>query len=156
MSNRSLFTVMNRWIILFVFACFSQAANAVLKIDITEGIEGATPIAIVPFQWNGSSRLRDADISGIVSSDLARSGKFSPVAEKSLLARPQRPEDIHFKTWRVAGVDHLVIGTVQMTANDRFKVDFVYSMFTVANRFLAIVLMQQVQLYARLHTRSAI
>jgi hypothetical protein len=29
-------TVMNRWILLFVVACFSQAANAVLKIDITE------------------------------------------------------------------------------------------------------------------------
>ena len=115
---------MNRWILLFFVACFSQAANAVLKIDITEGIEGATPIAIIPFQWNSAARLKDSDISEIVSSDLARSGKFSPVAEKSLLARPQRPEDIHFKTWRVAGVDHLVIGSVQMTANDSFKVEF--------------------------------
>jgi len=119
-----LITVMNRWILLFFIACFSQTANAVLKIDITEGIEGATPIAIIPFQWNSGTKLKDSDISGIVSSDLARSGKFSPVAEKSLLARPQRPEDIHFKTWRVAGVDHLVIGSVQMTANDRFKVEF--------------------------------
>ena len=117
-------TVMNRWIIILFVACFSQAANAVLKIDITEGVEGATPIAIIPFQWNTATRLKDSDISEIVSSDLARSGKFSPVAEKSLLARPQRPEDIHFKTWRVAGVDHLVIGSVQMTANDRYKVEF--------------------------------
>lgn len=117
-------TVMNRWILLFFAACFSQAANAVLKIDITEGIEGATPIAVIPFQWNSGTRLKDSDISGIVSSDLARSGKFSPVAEKNLLARPQRPEDIHFKTWRVAGVDHLVIGSVQMTANDMYKVEF--------------------------------
>ena len=117
-------TVMNRWILLFFVACFSQTANAVLKIDITEGIEGATPIAIIPFQWNSGTRLKDSNISEIVSSDLARSGKFSPVAEKSLLARPQRPEDIHFKTWRVAGVDHLVIGSVQMTANDSFKVEF--------------------------------
>ena len=117
-------TVMNRWILLFVIACFSQAANAVLKIEITEGVEGATPIAVIPFQWSGSSELRDADISEIVSSDLARSGKFSPVAEKDLLARPKRPEDIHYKTWRVAGVDHLVIGTVQMVASGRFKVEF--------------------------------
>ena len=117
-------TVMNRWIFLFAIACFSQAANAVLKIEITEGVEGATPIAVIPFQWSGSSELRDADISEIVSSDLARSGKFSPVAEKDLLARPKRPEDIHYKTWRVAGVDHLVIGTVQMVASGRFKVEF--------------------------------
>ena len=115
---------MNRWILLFVFACFSQTANAVLKIDITEGIEGATPIAIIPFQWNGAARLPDSDISGIISSDLARSGKFSPVPERELLARPQRPEDIDVKTWRVAGVDHLVIGAVQQTSNNMYKVEF--------------------------------
>jgi len=115
---------MNRWILLFVFVCFSQTANAVLKIDITEGIEGATPIAIIPFQWNGAARLPDSDISGIISSDLARSGKFSPVPEKELLARPQRPEDIDVKTWRVAGVDHLVIGAVQQASNNMYKVEF--------------------------------
>lgn len=117
-------TVINRWILLSVVVCFSHTANAVLKIDITEGIEGATPIAVVPFNWSGSARLADADISEIVSSDLARSGKFSPVAEKELLARPQRPEDIHFKTWRVAGIDHLVIGAVQMTSSGKYKIDF--------------------------------
>ena len=117
-------TVINRWIVMLLIACFSQAANAVLKIEITEGIEGATPIAIVPFNWSGTARLRDADISTIVSSDLARSGKFSPVAEKDLLARPQRAEDIHYKTWRIAGVDHLVIGSVQMASANMFKVEF--------------------------------
>jgi TolB protein len=115
---------MNRWILSFLLVCLSQSANAVLKIDITEGIEGATPIAIIPFQWSGAASQVDADISGIVGSDLARSGKFSPVAETELLARPQRPEDIHFKTWRVAGIDHLVIGAVQMTSNNMFKVEF--------------------------------
>lgn len=116
--------VLNRWILLLFIVCFSQGANAVLKIDITEGVEGATPIAIIPFTWSGSAKLVDADISAIVSSDLARSGKFSPAAEKQLLARPQRPEDIHFKTWRIAGIDHLVIGGVQMTANGMYKVEF--------------------------------
>ena len=116
--------MLNRWVLLLFIVCFSQGANAVLKIDITEGIEGATPIAIIPFTWSGSAKLVDADISTIVNSDLARSGKFSPVAEKQLLARPKRPEDIHFKTWRIAGIDHLVIGGVQMTANGMYKVEF--------------------------------
>ncbi len=117
-------TVMNRWILLFFITCFSHSANAVLKIDITEGIEGATPIAVIPFKWSGGYKMADADISAIVSTDLARSGKFSPVAEKDLLARPQRPEEIHFKTWRVAGVDHLVLGSVQLVATNRYKVEF--------------------------------
>ncbi len=117
-------TVMNRWILFFFTVWFSQAANAVLKIDITEGIEGATPIAVIPFQWQGAAKPAEADVSAIISSDLARSGKFSPVAERDLLAKPQRPEDIHFKTWRVAGVDHLVLGSVQMVAYGRYKVEF--------------------------------
>ncbi len=115
---------MKRWFLMLLIGCFSQSVYAVLKIDITEGIEGATPIAIIPFKWNGSAKLTDSDITQIINSDLARSGKFSPVAEKDLLARPQRPEDIHFKTWRVAGVDHLVIGNVEMKSADHFKVDF--------------------------------
>ena len=115
---------MNRWILLLFFTCFSQAANAVLKIEITEGVEGATPIAVIPFQWIGAGQPASADMSEIVSSDLARSGKFSPVAEKDLLARPKRPDDIHFKTWRVAGVDHLVLGSVQMAASGQYKVEF--------------------------------
>ena len=76
---------MNRWILLLIFACFSHTANAALKIDITEGVEGATPIAVIPFQWVGTSKPANADVSAIISSDLARSGKFSPVAEKDLL-----------------------------------------------------------------------
>ncbi len=116
--------VLNRWIVLLWAVCFSQTANAVLKIDITEGIEGATPIAVIPFKWNGASKLVDADISEIVSSDLARSGKFSPAPAAELLARPQRAEDIHFKTWRVAGIDHLVIGAVNMKPDGQFRVEF--------------------------------
>ncbi|MGB5517184.1 MAG: Tol-Pal system beta propeller repeat protein TolB [Gammaproteobacteria bacterium] len=116
--------MLNRWIVLLWAVCFSQTANAVLKIDITEGIEGATPIAVIPFKWNGASKLVDADISEIVSSDLARSGKFSPAPAAELLARPQRAEDIHFKTWRVAGIDHLVIGAVNMKPDGQFRVEF--------------------------------
>ena len=116
--------MLKRWILLLFLCCLTQAANAVLKFDITEVIEGATPIAIIPFKWSGADKPVDADISAIVSSDLARSGKFSSVPERELLAQPQRPEDIHFKTWRVAGVDHLVIGAVQKAANGMFKVEF--------------------------------
>ncbi len=115
---------MKHWFLMLLIGCFSLPAHAVLKIDITEGVEGAAPIAIIPFKWSGTAMLADSDITQIVNSDLARSGKFSPVAEKDLLARPQRPQDIHFKTWRVSGVDHLVIGSVDKTSADRFKVDF--------------------------------
>jgi TolB protein len=107
-----------------LFLGFASAAQAVLKIDITEGYEGALPIAIIPFQWHGGKKIADADVSAIIASDLARSGKFSPVAEKDLIARPQKPSEVHFKTWRIAGMDHIVIGAVTLQADGKYQVQF--------------------------------
>ncbi len=103
---------------------FSSMAQAVLKIDITEGFEGALPIAVIPFQWHGSEKVVNGDVSAIVVSDLARSGKFSPVAEKDLIARPQKLEDVHYKTWRIAGMDHIVIGDVTKQPDGTYQVQF--------------------------------
>ncbi len=103
---------------------FTSIAQAVLKIDITEGFEGALPIAVIPFQWNGSAKVANADVSAIIMSDLARSGKFSPVAEKDLIARPQKLADVHYKTWRVAGMDHIVMGSVTKQADGNYQVQF--------------------------------
>ena len=99
-------------------------AHAVLKIDITEGVEGASPIAVVPFTWSGAQKLLDADISSIVISDLARSGQFAPVPSKELIARPATPAMVDFKTWRMTGIDHLVIGSVKRQSDNSFQVHF--------------------------------
>jgi len=103
---------------------FTSVAQAVLKIDITEGFEGALPIAVIPFQWNGSKKVANGDVSAIVMSDLARSGKFSPVVEKDLIARPQKLADVHYKTWRIAGMDHIVIGSVTKQPDGTYQVQF--------------------------------
>ncbi len=111
-------------IIALLCLSFTSVAQAVLKIDITEGFEGALPIAVIPFQWNGSAKIANADVSAIIMSDLARSGKFSPVAEKDLIARPQKLADVHYKTWRIAGMDHIVIGSVDKQSDGSYQVEF--------------------------------
>jgi TolB protein len=115
---------MKRIIIGLLCLGFTSVAQAVLKIDITEGFEGALPIAVVPFQWNGSKKIANGDVSAIIVSDLARSGKFSPVAERDLIARPQKLADVHYKTWRIAGMDHIVIGSVTLQKNGTYQVEF--------------------------------
>lgn len=116
--------MMKKIIIGLFFLGFTSVAQAVLKIDITEGFEGALPIAVIPFQWNGGAKLANADVSAIVISDLARSGKFSPAAEKELIARPQSLADVNYKTWRISGMDHIVIGGVTMQADGTYQVQF--------------------------------
>jgi TolB protein len=115
---------MKRYFSGFLLLVFSSVAQAVLNIEITEGIEGSLPIAVVPFQWTGGVKLGDADVSTIIASDLARSGKFSPLPEKDLIANPRKPEDVHFKSWRMTGVDHLVIGAVQQSGEGKYQVQF--------------------------------
>jgi TolB protein len=115
---------LKRIYIAFVLLLATSSANAVLNIDITEGVEGAMPIAVVPFKWTGSQKLVDADVSAIIASDLARSGKFSPLPEKDMLSKPTTPEQVDFKTWRIAGIDHLVIGAVQLQKDGSYQVQF--------------------------------
>ena len=116
--------IMKKIIIGLFCLSFTSAVHAVLKIDITEGFEGALPIAVIPFQWNGAKTMVNGDVSAIIASDLARSGKFSPVAEKDLIAKPQKLADVHYKTWRIAGMDHIVIGSVTLQKDGTYQVQF--------------------------------
>ncbi|PCI06671.1 MAG: Tol-Pal system beta propeller repeat protein TolB [Gammaproteobacteria bacterium] len=116
--------MMKKLLIGLLILSFTSVAQAVLKIDITEGVEGALPIAVIPFQWKGGAKVTHGDVSAIVTSDLARSGQFSPVAEQDLIARPQRLADVHYKTWRIAGMDHIVIGSVTKKVDGTYNVEF--------------------------------
>lgn len=98
-------------------------AHAVLTIEITEGIEGALPIAVVPFAWEGQTQAPQ-DIAQIVSDDLARSGQFGPLARADLLARPQSGAEVRYANWKASGVDHLVIGRLRAMGPDAYVVQF--------------------------------
>ena len=67
-----------------LFCLLASNAFATLTIDITQGIEGALPIAIVPFVWEGQEPLPE-DVTAVLRSDLQRSGRFAPVADEDLV-----------------------------------------------------------------------
>ena len=54
----------------------SSSARSALTIEITQGMEGAIPIAVVPFGWSGSPGMAPENISAIIAADLNRSGRF--------------------------------------------------------------------------------
>lgn len=115
---------MKRYFLGLILFCFCSFAQAVLNIEITEGVEGSLPIAVVPFQWEGGVKFADADVSNIISSDLARSGKFAPLPTKDLIAYPKKPEDVHFPSWRMIGIDHVIIGGVKQESENQYQVYF--------------------------------
>jgi TolB protein len=115
--------------LLVSIACLLMSAAAqsqnrdLLEIRITQGVEGALPIAIVPFDWR-SDVAPPEDVSGVVAADLRRSGRFAPMPAGDLPSRPASASDINFKDWRLLGMDSLVIGQVKQTDANRFVVEF--------------------------------
>lgn len=85
-------------------------ARAALTIEITQGMEGALPIAVVPFGPGGASP--PVDVAAVIAADLRRSGRFAPVAREDLIARPYEAGQVNFRDWRLVKADNLVIGKV--------------------------------------------
>ncbi|MCI0508012.1 MAG: Tol-Pal system beta propeller repeat protein TolB [Gammaproteobacteria bacterium] len=110
-------------IILFCLFLGNLAQAAPLTIEITQGVESALPVAIVPFGVEGARKPPD-DIAKIVSMDLARTGRFDPMDEKDMLARPSAPENLKFQNWRLMQREALVIGKVKHESGDRYAISF--------------------------------
>ncbi|MCK6261934.1 Tol-Pal system beta propeller repeat protein TolB [Vibrio sp. ZSDE26] len=100
-----------------------QFANAALELVITDGINSARPIAIVPFKWQGDKPLPH-DVSAVIASDLQRSGKFSPVATSNMPQTPYSESEINFDAWSGVGVDSLLTGTISKGEGDNYIVNY--------------------------------
>lgn len=117
------------FLLTWVFVVHSAVADE-LVIDITSGQEGAQPIVIIPFAWEGKFATPPVDIAAVVSADLSRSGFFSPVPERDFVATPHQPEEVNFPKWRALGAPNLVIGKLQAVSTG-YLIDFrLYDIFT--------------------------
>ena len=58
--------------------CVTAFANAEVRIEITQGVNTARPIGVVPFKWEGTGQMPE-NIAGIIAADLRNSGKFNPI-----------------------------------------------------------------------------
>lgn len=96
-------------------------ATAEFTIEITQGVDNPTRIAIPPITQGG--RTLPEDISNIVSSDLQRSGLFSPIPRQNMLSFPATIKEVYYRDWRILGSEYLVVGQVTENAG-RYKITF--------------------------------
>ena len=73
--------MLKRFFASIAFLLAATTANADLQIEITGGINEGHKIAVYPFTQNPAVKL---DVASVVSADLMRSGKFSPIAASAL------------------------------------------------------------------------
>ncbi|MFC1747342.1 Tol-Pal system beta propeller repeat protein TolB [Pseudomonadota bacterium] len=111
-------SLLNRiFVLCLTLVVYQGAASAALTIEITKGMSGGLPIAIVPFGWQGPSMKAPQNVAGIISANLERSGRFDPLAERDLLARPHEGSQVKFRDWRLLGAPNLVVGKVSAEGN---------------------------------------
>lgn len=101
--------IFKRMLLLVWMGCYLPLAQAELNIEITEGIESALPIAVVPFGFQGVNAMPE-NVRNIVNADLARSGFFKTMDENGMPAKPVSAGEIRFPDWQGLGQNYIVIG----------------------------------------------
>ena len=107
----------------FMLAMVHQA-NAALTIEITQGVEGALPIAVVPFDTTKLESEMPVDVAEIVSNDLNRSGIFKALERDQLPAQPHYSTQVLYPRWRAAGQEYLVVGRIFPKSPGQYDMQF--------------------------------
>ena len=108
---------------LLVFACVTASAQT-LRIDV-QGVAQPTPVAIVPFGWEGGDAAdMPLDVVKVIRDDLLRSGRFAPVDESKMLQKPTDGADVDFQDWSFVGVEAVVVGKVIQTGANAYTLQF--------------------------------
>lgn len=112
--------------LILVVASSLPCVAAELVGEITKGVLGAIPIAIVPF---GGTQPGSQNIAAIVSRDLERTGRFHPLPRGDMPEQPTLPSQVRLSFWQASGQEYLVIGRTQPAGSGQFVAEF--SLFDV-------------------------
>lgn len=112
--------MLKRIISLFLLL-YLPLTHAYLEIEITQGVDAAMPIAVVPFQ-GAESLPNDLNVSAIIHADLQRSGEFKLFSVKDMAQKPSSASEVESAYWRNLGQDALVIGEVMSMTGNRYQV----------------------------------
>lgn len=101
----------------------TATARAQLVVEVTQGVETPTAIAVVPF-GNDSGLPLAEDVAAIVQQDLERSGFFRAMARSNMLGFPSQRAQLYFRDWRIAKMDYVVIGQLVPVGGGEISVRF--------------------------------
>ncbi|BES84131.1 protein TolB [Pectobacterium araliae] len=102
---------------------WAAVLHAEVRIEITQGVDSARPIGVVPFQWAGPGAAPE-DVGGIVGADLRNSGKFNPIDANRMPQQPATASEVTPAAWTALGIDAVVVGQVQPSADGSYLVSY--------------------------------
>ena len=110
-------------ILITLLGATTTASGQQLVIDI-QGVAQPTPVAIVPFGWEGDPSDRPLDVADVVRQDLFRSGRFAPIDESKMLQKPTDGSQVDFDDWRILDVEAVVVGRVTRRDASNYTIRF--------------------------------
>jgi TolB protein len=112
-------------IILIIATCLCGGnALADITVEITKGGVARTPVAVVPFGWQGQPADMPVDVAEVIAADLQRSGRFAPIAEENMLQKPTSGAELDFDDWSFVKAEAVVVGRVVQTGDNAYTVNF--------------------------------
>ncbi|HZP67242.1 MAG TPA: Tol-Pal system beta propeller repeat protein TolB [Rudaea sp.] len=119
----------------FAAAAFAQGqglSSDVPVIDIKNGVASATPVAVVPFAFEGAGLPPETDVADVVRNDLNRCGQFRALPKNDIVEFPTRGSDIKFATWNMLKQAYILVGREIEQPTGDVRVEF--ELFDVAKQ----------------------
>ena len=102
-----------------------QAADPLV---ISQGADRATPIAVVPFGWQGGSVLPE-DMSQIIGNDLRNSGYFEHIPRQNMISLPTQASEVIYRDWKALGAQYVLVGNIVPNGG---RLQIQYALFNVS------------------------
>ncbi|MGH8530876.1 MAG: Tol-Pal system beta propeller repeat protein TolB [Nevskiales bacterium] len=113
---------MRQLLLAVILLSLPPLSAAALRVEITQGLADAIPIAVVPFSAGGNA-APPLDVAEVVERDLAWTGQFRLLPRSDMLERPGTPEAVNFNNWRAVKADHIVVGQM-LPASSGYRIRF--------------------------------
>ncbi|MCB1827257.1 MAG: Tol-Pal system beta propeller repeat protein TolB [Coxiellaceae bacterium] len=111
-------------LLILIITLVCVPAYAALNLELTQGINAALPIAIIPFANEQANADGDQSITQIVTHDLQNSGQFRVEAPGMMTEQPTTLDQVDNEYWRKKNVDDVLIGQVKSLGNQQYRVSF--------------------------------
>jgi TolB protein len=109
-------------IVLLGLALVAGTVQAAEPLVISSGTDRATPIAVVPFGWQGGSVLPE-DMAEIIGNDLRNSGVFEPIPRQNMISLPTQATEVIYRDWQALGAQYVLVGSIVPNAG-RLQIQF--------------------------------
>jgi TolB protein len=103
-----------------------RRANAVVRLDVTQGNVQPMPIALPDFLAGGTAEGdTPRNITQIIASNLKRSGLFAPIDQAAYIEKISNSDAVpRFPDWRTINAQALLVGRITRQPDGRLKAEF--------------------------------